>query len=180
MTFLVTELLSPSPIGPAGTRMSAAITCSYSVGQACGEAVLGHVGVDAGRPVVVDSPDLAGTQPPRVHDGAALVDQPLGVTELWRRFERAVDEQGGEVVEAVRAVGRAGEAAMAGSWGGGSAGGAGFGVRGSGFGGSVSPRRRYVPLRRTDLTAAAPTQLLPGLSGRGAWTTFGRSKADWF
>ncbi|CAM5689889.1 hypothetical protein SALBM311S_12073 [Streptomyces alboniger] len=34
MTCLVTELLSPSQIGPASTRMSAVITCSYSAGQA--------------------------------------------------------------------------------------------------------------------------------------------------
>ena len=34
MTRLVTELLSPSQIGPAMTRMSAASTFSYSCGQA--------------------------------------------------------------------------------------------------------------------------------------------------
>ena len=34
MTCLVTELLSPSQIGPASTRMSAASTCSYSAGHA--------------------------------------------------------------------------------------------------------------------------------------------------
>ena len=52
------ELLSPSQIGPASTRMSAAFTFSKIAGQSSvSQPCSRHVGPDAGGDVVVDRAD---------------------------------------------------------------------------------------------------------------------------
>ena len=88
MTCLVTELLSPSQIGPAMTRMSAAMHLLVERRPVVGgPAVLGHVRPHAGGDVVVDGPDHVDRARPGVRMmRSADVDQPAGVAELRDRL----------------------------------------------------------------------------------------------
>src|SRR5262249_21296850 len=59
-----------------------------------GRAVFGHIRPHPGRDVMVDGPDRLGAHALLTHDSGADLYQPLGVAELGRRLQRAVDEQG--------------------------------------------------------------------------------------
>ena len=94
MQRFVTELLSPSQIGPAITRMSAANTCSWITGHSSvGRPVLGHVGPDSGRHVVIDEPKTLGRNAVSLHQRTARINECLRVRDLRRWLQRAIDEQ---------------------------------------------------------------------------------------
>ena len=69
-----------------------------------GEAVLAHVGVDAGREVVVDGADLVDGDARGLQDGDRAIEEALRVRGRWRRLQGAVDDQGGQVAEVPWAV----------------------------------------------------------------------------
>jgi hypothetical protein len=62
--------------------------------------VLGHVGIDTGRDVMVDGPQHLDLDPVPAHERGTHLDEPFGVGDLRRAFERAVVEhrlEAGEV-----------------------------------------------------------------------------------
>ena len=72
----MTELLSPSQIGPASTRMSAAKHALLNRRPLVARpAMLGHVGPHAGRDVVVDEPEPVGDDSVTLHQRTARIDQ---------------------------------------------------------------------------------------------------------
>src|SRR5262249_33064821 len=70
-----------------------------------GPPVLAHVGPDTGGDVVVDGADHLDLDAVLLHNLGADVDQTLGVAELRRAFERAVDEQTAQPSEVIRLSG---------------------------------------------------------------------------
>src|SRR5680860_839171 len=64
-----------------------------------GPPVLGHVGIDAGRDVMVDRPEHLDLNPLAAHQRGAHLDQPLGVGDLRRALQRAVEEHRPETSE---------------------------------------------------------------------------------
>ena len=100
MQRFMTELLSPSQIGPASTRMSAAKTRSWigghsSLAQPCS--------VMSGQTPVATSwsiePEALGRDAVALHQRAARVDQRLRVRDLRRALQRAVDEERPQALE---------------------------------------------------------------------------------
>ena len=83
MQRFMTELLSPSQIGPGEHEDVGGEHALLDLRPLVRRpAVLGHVGPHAGRDVVVDEPEAVGRDAVALHERAARVDERLRVGDL--------------------------------------------------------------------------------------------------